>query len=127
MTENCLDDHAQFGYLNNITGTLDNLENNGSLVDGGSTPVYKNRWAVYRGVAPKAIKIQHETTYYLTQTPEGALKLGKDICAEPEDGTAYVKMVADCDQLKIVKSNQKFTFGKRNRTFAAFIFGTTQH
>ena len=101
MTDNCLDVGAQFRYLS--TGTLNNLENNGSLSSDGGTLEYKNRWCVYKGVADRAVEYQYAPDYYLTQTADGALSQD-NICAEPQK--KYVTRVK-CDE-----TNKKFTFGR---------------
>ena len=102
MTDNCLDDKAQFLYLNN-TELLHNIEKEGTLLSqtGG---IYKSRWAVYKGIHKSAVATQKHPKFNLKQTAGGSLAQDK-ICAKPE--IKYVKRSSDCD-----RANQQFTFGK---------------
>ena len=104
MTDNCLDDKAQFLYLNN-TELLHNIEKEGTLMSSSSdTKNYKSRWAVYKGIHGVAVAIQNDPKFNLKQTARGSLAQDK-ICAKPE--IKYVKRSSDCD-----RANQQFTFGK---------------
>ena len=102
MTGNCLDDKAQFLYLNN-TELLHNIEKEGTLMSETGTR-YKSRWAVYKGIHKNALATQNNPKYNLKQTARGSLAQDK-ICAKPE--IKYVKRSSDCD-----RANQQFTFGK---------------
>ena len=102
MTDNCLDDKAQFLYLNN-TELLHNIEKEGTLMSETGTR-YKSRWAVYKGINERALATQNSPKYNLKQTARGSLAQDK-ICAKPE--IKYVKRSSDCD-----RANQQFTFGK---------------
>ena len=101
MTDNCLDDKAQFLYLNN-TELLHNIEKEGTLMSEIGT--YQSRWAVYKGISERALTFQNDPRFNLKQTARGSLAQDK-ICAKPE--TKYVKRSSDCDL-----ANQQFTFGK---------------
>ena len=101
MTDNCLDDKAQFLYLNN-TELLHNIEKEGTLMS--HTGKYKSRWAVYKGIHERALASQNGPRFNLKQTARGSLAQDK-ICAKPE--IKYVKRSSDCD-----RANQQFTFGK---------------
>ena len=102
MTDNCLDDKAQFLYLNN-TELLHNIEKEGTLMsDAGNH--YRSRWAVYKGISERALATQNDPKFNLKQTARGSLAQDK-ICAKPE--IKYVKRSSDCD-----RANQQFTFGK---------------
>ena len=103
MTDNCLDDKAQFLYLNN-TELLHNIEKEGTLMS-SDTRDYKSRWAVYKGISTHALKIQNDAKFNLKQTARGSLGQDKN-CAQPES-LKYVKRSSDCDRV-----NQQFTFGK---------------
>ena len=104
MTDNCLDDKAQFLYLNN-TELLHNIEKEGTLMSSSSdTRNYKSRWAVYKGIHELAVATQNSPKYNLKQTARGSLAQDR-ICAQPE--IKYVKRSSDCD-----RANQQFTFGK---------------
>ena len=101
MTDNCLDDKAQFLYLNN-TELLHNIEKEGTLMS--DIGRYKSRWAVYKGISKVALATQNSPMFNLKQTARGSLAQDK-ICAKPE--IKYVKRSSDCD-----RANQQFTFGK---------------
>ena len=101
MTDNCLDDKAQFLYLNN-TELLHNIEKEGTLIS--DIGRYKSRWAVYKGIHKNALVTQKKPKFNLKQTARGSLAQDQ-ICAEPE--IKYVKRSSDCD-----RANQQFTFGK---------------
>ena len=103
MTDNCLDDKAQFLYLNN-TELLHNIEKEGTLMSDKRIDPYKSGWAVYKGISEGARKTQNNPKYNLEQTARGSLAQDK-ICAKPE--IKYVKRSSDCD-----RANQQFTFGK---------------
>ena len=103
MTDNCLDDKAQFLYLNN-TELLHNIEKEGTLMSDKRIKPYKSRWAVYKGIHKAAAATQNSPKYNLKQTARGSLAQDK-ICAKPE--IKYVKRSSDCD-----RANQQFTFGK---------------
>ena len=102
MTDNCLDDKAQFLYLNN-TELLHNIEKEGTLMSSDNTD-YGSRWAVYKGIHKNALVTQKKPMFNLKQTARGSLAQDK-ICAKPE--IKYVKRSSDCDL-----ANQQFTFGK---------------
>ena len=111
MTDNCLDVKAQFGYLN--PELLQNIESGGILMT-STQSIYKNRWAVYRGVSRKAKKIQNGTNHYLKQANSRSLSLyNLAVCAEPSvnSKTLYVITTA-MSQCK--KTKHEFTFGKWN-------------
>lgn len=101
MIDNCLDDKAQFLYLNN-TGLLHNIEKEGTLMSDRGR--YLSRWAVYKGVSDGAIATQKGPKFNLKQTARGSLTQDS-ICAEP--AITYVKRRSYCD-----RTNQKFTFGE---------------
>ena len=103
MTDNCLDDKAQFLYLNN-TELLHNIEKEGTLISSSDTRLYKSRWAVFKGIDKRALATQKNSKFNLKQTARGSLAQDK-ICAQPE--IKYVKRSSDCD-----RANQQFTFGK---------------
>ena len=100
MTNDCLDHKAQFLYLNN-TELLHNIEKEGTLMS--DTREYNSRWAVYKGVSKKALKIQKDPKFNLKQKTHGSLTQN-NICAEP--GTTYL-IRKSCSG-----TNQQFTFGK---------------
>ena len=102
MTDNCLDDKAQFLYLNN-TERLHNIEKEGTLMSATGIH-YQSRWAVYKGISVSALATQNGPRFNLKQTARGSLAQDK-ICAKPE--IKYVKRSSDCD-----RANQQFTFGK---------------
>ena len=100
MTDNCLDHKAQFLYLND-TELLHNIEKKGTLLSTGG--VYKDRWAVFKGVGKKQLETQKKPRFNLKQTAHGYLTQD-NICAEP--GTKYLNRES-CGG-----TNQQFTFGK---------------
>ncbi|CAB4024291.1 ---NA---, partial [Paramuricea clavata] len=98
MTNNCLNDKAQFRYLD--SELLNNIETNGTLVYSRNSE-YSRRWAVCKGVSSAA----NNPDYRLKQTNAGSLFLyNMGVCAEPS--TKYVAMKPYCDT-----TEQKFTFG----------------
>ncbi len=103
MTDNCLDDTAQFRYLDNEQ--LHNIEMGGTLLSPPDT-IYQRRWAVYKGVSSRANKYQKGDEHRLKQTDAESLFLYKmNVCAEPS--TRYVLRKRYCNT-----TEQKFTFGK---------------
>jgi hypothetical protein len=108
MTANCLDDKAQFRYLDNEI--LHNIENAGSLFSSRKNIYYKGRWAVYKGVSPRSILSQSSKENRLKQTAAGSLFFYNKtvtVCAEPSFTSKYVLGKSYCNEAK-----QDFTFGK---------------
>ena len=109
MSDNCLDNKAQFRYLD--SQLLHNIEMNGTLV----SPIenyYKARWVVYKGVASPAKTYQTNLIHRLKQTTAGSLhfyNMKTPACAEPS--STYLLTKTYCN-----KSQQDFTFGKLNGT-----------
>ena len=103
MTDNCLDDKAQFLYFNN-TELLHNIDKEGTLMSDKRNNPYKSGWAVYKGIHKNALATQKNPKFNLKQTARGSLAQDK-ICAKPEN--KYVKRSSNCD-----RDNQQFTFGK---------------
>ena len=105
LTDNCLDSNAQFRYLNNQL--LQSIERQETLVS-FTDPLYKNRWAVYKGVAKNAKITQQSSQHRLKQTAAGSLffyNANNDVCAEPS--SKYLLRKTYCN-----KAKQVFTFGK---------------
>jgi hypothetical protein len=106
MTNNCLDDKAQFRYLD--SELLQNIGTGGTLLSSSSDKLYSNRTGVhvYKGISPSEIAFQNNLKHRLKQTPAGSLYFYQDsICAEPL--TRYVMRRKYCNTTK-----QEFTFGK---------------
>ena len=109
MTDNCLDDKAQFRYLD--TELLHNIGRNGTLVSPGESHYY-SRLAVYKGVSEKGKIYQKAALNRLKQTAAGSLifyNRSNRVCAEPESSSEYVLRKTYCN-----KRQQKFTFGKED-------------
>ena len=105
MTGNCLDDKAQFRYLD--SELLQHIETGGTLVSSPAN-TYNSRWAVYKGISDSAMDYQTKGTHRLEQTTAGSLRFYQDgICAEPETVDNYIIRKTYCD-----KPEQEFTFGK---------------
>ena len=107
MTNNCLNDKAQFRYLN--TELLHNIEKGGTLVSSPNTEDYHDRWAVYKGVKSAAITYQNSTKHRLKQTATGSLSfysITKPVCAEANSSSKYLLRKLYCN-----KRQQDFTFG----------------
>jgi hypothetical protein len=103
MTDNCLNVSAQFRYLD--SELLHNIEKEGTLMY-STNKNYHSRWAVYKGVAAKAVGTQNNARYRLEQTDAGSLLFyNRNKCAQPS--TKYVLRSAICDT-----KEQKFNFGK---------------
>ena len=104
MTDNCLDDKAQFRYLD--SELLHNIEKDGTLISPYQPTVYKSRWAVYKGISSEAKGSQRNTKHRLKQTDAESLFLyNMNVCAEPS--TKYVLRKMYCNT-----TEQEFTFGK---------------
>ncbi len=104
MTNNCLDDKAQFRYLD--SELLHNIEKGGTLVSPLNYKNYRSRWAVYKGVSSWGNEYQKRAEHRLKQTNAESLFLYKmNVCAEPS--TRYVLTKRYCNT-----TEQKFTFGK---------------
>ena len=102
MTDNCLDNKAQFRYLD--SELLHNIEV-GTLLSSPRAD-YFSRWAVYKGVSSSAKEYQRSATNHLKQTDAESLSLyNMKVCAEPS--AKYVMRKTYCDG-----ENQTFTFGK---------------
>ena len=107
MTDDCLDDKAQFRYLD--TELLHNIEKGGTLVS-SSEKSYNSRWAVYKGVSTIAKRYQNDATHSLKQTAAGSLffyKRNDRVCAESEPSSKYLSRKTYCNQ-----TQQEFTFGE---------------
>ncbi len=105
MTDNCLDDKAQFRYLD--SELLHNIEKDGTLLS-PTGHTFQSRWAVYKGVSGGGKNYQENTVHRLKQTYAESLFLyNMNVCAEPS--TKYVLRKTYCN-----RATQKFTFGKRN-------------
>jgi hypothetical protein len=107
MTDDCLDDKAQFRYLD--TELLHNIEKEGTLVS-SSNKNYKSRWSVYKGVSTNGILYQDDATHSLKQTDAGSLffyKRDDPVCAESEPSSQYLLRKTYCN-----KTQQEFTFGE---------------
>jgi hypothetical protein len=107
MTENCLDNNAQFRYLD--SQLLQTIENKETLVS-STDSYYKSRWAVYKGLAQNAKSYEKSSKHRLKQTAAGSLFFyGRNdpVCAEPS--SKYLLRKTYCDTTK-----QEFTFGKWN-------------
>ena len=104
MTDNCLDDKAQFRYLD--SELLHNIEKDGTLISPDQPTVYNSSWAVYKGVSATAKNNQKSAENRLKQTDAESLFLyNMNVCAKPSTG--YVLRERYCNTAK-----QKFTFGK---------------
>jgi hypothetical protein len=112
MTENCLDENAQFRYLE--SQLLHNIEKNGTLVSSRQYHNYYNRWSVYKGETLEAKKYQQNTKHRLKQRAAGSVFFYErnekhNTCAEPSSTSPTYLQSKKC----IDKSEkQKFTFGK---------------
>ena len=109
MTDNCLDDKAQFRYLD--TELLHNIGRKGTLVSPKESN-YKSRLAVYKGVSKSGERYQKDAFNRLKQTAAGSLifyNRSNPVCAEPESLSEYVLKKTYCN-----KRQQKFTFGKED-------------
>jgi hypothetical protein len=103
MTNNCLDDKAQFRYNNREL--LQNIEKDRTLLS-PSDANFLGRWAVYKGISTVAKYYQISHKHRLKQTAAGSLRFNESgVCAEPS--TRYVMRKTYCD-----KPKQKFTLGK---------------
>ena len=107
MIDNCLDEKAQFRYLD--SELLHNIDKDGTLMS-PRTSSYKSRWAVYKGVAAGGRHYQQRAEHRLKQTAAGSLFFYSidRVCAEP-DSSNYVLRKTSCGTTK-----QIFTFGKWN-------------
>ncbi len=106
MTDNCLDDKAQFRYLD--SELLHNIEKQGTLISPDQPSVYKSRWVVYKGATSTAKNNQKSAVHRLKQTDAESLFLyNMNVCAEPS--TKYILRKTYCN-----RTTQKFTFGKWN-------------
>ena len=104
MTDNCLDDKAQFRYLD--SELLHNIEKSGTLISPDNPTFYKSRWTVYKGESITAKVFQKSADNRLKQTDAESLFLyNMNVCAEPS--TKYVLRKAYCNT-----TEQEFTFGK---------------
>ncbi len=104
MTDNCLDDNAQFRFLD--SELLHNIEKNGTLMSPDQPTVYNSHWAVYKGISSVAKGHQSNTVNRLKQTDAESLFLyNMNVCAEPS--SKYVLRKTYCNKIE-----QKFTFGK---------------
>jgi hypothetical protein len=109
MTNNCLNDKAQFRYLN--TELLQNIVKGGTLVSSLNFE-YDSRWAVYKGVAGGGKNYQKSTKHRLKQTATGSLSfysIEEPVCAEPSSLSEYLLRKDYCNE-----TQQDFTFGKWN-------------
>jgi hypothetical protein len=105
MTDNCLDNKAQFRYLD--SQLLQNIENEGTLAT-SSASSYEGRWTVYVGVSKRGKDFQYDAKHRLKQTVGGSLFLSRShLCAEPSNSSRYVLSRIYCN-----KTQQEFTFGK---------------
>ena len=105
MTDNCLDDNAQFRY--NDTEILWHIETGGALFS-TSHPSYRNLIAIYVAISTAAKNNLASNRQHFKQAEAGSLNFYNDgICAQPDRST-YVYRRAYCD-----RSNQMFTFGKK--------------
>ena len=112
MTDNCLDVKAQFRHLN--PEFLQNIESGGILMTSkySRNKLYKDRWAVYKGVSSRAKATQYDKNHYLKQTDFTLLSLyNLGVCAEPSIKAHYVmkRAISQCN-----KTKHEFTFGKWN-------------
>ena len=109
MTDDCLNDKAQFRFLD--TELLQSIEKEGTLVSPkGST--YRSRWSVYKGVSSNGKRYQNDAKHRLKQTAAGSLffyNKEEDICAESESSSKYLLRKTYCNQ-----TQQEFTFGEWN-------------
>ncbi len=82
MTNNCLDDKAQFRYLD--SELLQNIGTGGTMLSSSSDKLYSNRIGVYKGISPSEIAFQNNLKHRLKQTPAGSLCFyQQSLCAEP--------------------------------------------
>ncbi|XP_028402584.1 receptor-type tyrosine-protein phosphatase F-like isoform X2 [Dendronephthya gigantea] len=105
MTDNCLDDKAQFRYKN--TEILWHIESGGALFS-TTAKSYRNRLAIYVAISTTAKDNQKLSSQKLKQTSAGSLYFYNDgnhgICAELSGDYLYRRTY--CDGLR-----QTFTFG----------------
>ncbi|XP_028402428.1 receptor-type tyrosine-protein phosphatase S-like [Dendronephthya gigantea] len=105
MTDNCLDDKAQFRYKD--TEILWHIESGGALHSTNSRS-YQNRLAIYVAISTTAKNSQKLSSQNLKQTDAGSLYFYNDgthgICVELSGGYLYRRTYCD-------RSNQTFTFG----------------
>jgi hypothetical protein len=107
MTDDCLNDKAQFRYLD--TELLHNIEKEGTLVSPRNSQ-YESRWTVYKGVSSDGIRYQNDAKHRLKQTAAGSLffyKRNDRVCAESEPSSKYLSRKTYCNQ-----TQQEFTFGE---------------
>jgi hypothetical protein len=107
MTDNCLDDKAQFRYLD--SELLHNIEKQGTLVSPREIHYY-GRWTVYKGISTDAQSDQNRAEHRLKQTAAGSLffySRSDPVCAEPSMN--YLLRKSYCST-----RIQQFTFGKLN-------------
>lgn len=104
MTDNCLDDEAQFLYTQDYE-ILWHIETGGSLLS-STYHKYKNRLAIYVAISRTAKRVQISSRQDFKQTHDGSLSFySVKRCAQPL-GT-YVLRKKYCD-----RPSQTFTFGK---------------
>ncbi len=104
MTDNCLDNKAQFRYLD--SELLHNIEKADGTLLSSADHRYQSRWTVYKGVSDGGKDYQKKSVHRLKQTDAESLFLyNMNVCAEPS--TKYVMRKTYCNT-----TNQKFTFGK---------------
>ena len=105
MTDNCLDDKAQFRYLH--SELLQHIDTEATLLSSPSDS-YHGRWAVYKGISNNGMVYQNSAKHRLKQTAAGSLRFYQEgICAEPATTSSYIMRETNCD-----KPEQVFTFGK---------------
>ena len=104
LTDNCLNDTAQFRYLDRPL--LFNIEKQGTLWS-PVHPSYKSRWWVYNGIYRDRIINEISSLNYLRQTAAGSLFLyNRGVCAQHNSSNYILR--AMCDNT----AEQEFTFGK---------------
>ena len=104
LTENCLDERAQFRYLS--SELLHNIATGGTLVYSSTNKGYKNYWAVYKGNSTSGENYQKNLEHRLKLTAAGSLSFyQKNICAGLY-GEHLVGVSCNTGPL------QKFSFGK---------------
>ncbi len=109
MVDNCLDEKAQFRYLD--SNLLQNINTGGTLTSAYQDNKYQQRLFIYDGkINTTGINLENKNEHRVKQTDAGSLFLydtAVNSCAQPNG--IYV------DQKKDGCSNateQKFTFGK---------------
>ena len=102
LTDNCLNDTAQFRYLDRPL--LFNIEKEGTLWSPGG---YLSRWWVYNGIHRSRARNEISSFNYLKQTAAGSLFLyNRGVCAQPNSSNYILR--ATCSNT----AEQDFTFGK---------------